>query len=453
MKEIVENLKPGQTYIDRPDLVCRAFKLKSDELLDDITYKNYFGKCTAYVYVIEFQKRGLPHMHVLLWLAEENRLTDNSVDNFISAELPSKTNSRLFDIISSKNTHSPCNGPDDYGRFCRVDPKVCEKDFPKKFVQVSSLKTIDGFPEYRRREDGNTFLIKRKLILNREEVKTQQGRIQDSLNDDANRTNKPPTNTATPPSANPTFSTKTNSPKASTSKQSAKTDAPKASTSKQSAKTDTPKASTSKQADNKTSSQRETRSKTGALSKLIKKLSVKDDNASEPTSSLNTQNVINEDEEDFEDPRDPDYVFGNDNDEDEEVDNYEVDSDEESRKKSRNPPRNDKMPPKFKETTNESSKKDAKVEYVMINGVKEKLIKPEFKEYDYEADNSWVVPANWPLSLKYNSHINVEHVADIRSVKYLFKYIHKGGDCADLIYTEDAGNVLNYDEIQNRIST
>jgi len=57
MKEIVENLKPGQTYIDRPDLVCRAFKLKSDELLDDITYKNYFGKCTAYVYVIEFQKR------------------------------------------------------------------------------------------------------------------------------------------------------------------------------------------------------------------------------------------------------------------------------------------------------------------------------------------------------------------------------------------------------------
>ena len=186
MKEIVENLKPGQTYIDRPDLVCRVFKLKCDELLDVITVKMYFGKCTAFVYVIEFQKRGLPHMHLLVWLAEENKLTDKNVDNFISAELPSKTNSRLFDIISSKNTHSPCNGPDDYGRFCRVDPSVCEKDFPKKFVQVSALKTIDGFPEYRRREDGNTFLIKRKLIVNREAVKSQQGRIQESLNNDAN---------------------------------------------------------------------------------------------------------------------------------------------------------------------------------------------------------------------------------------------------------------------------
>ena len=42
-------------------------------------------------------------MHLLVWLAEENKLTDKNVDNFISAELPSKTNSRLFDIISSKN--------------------------------------------------------------------------------------------------------------------------------------------------------------------------------------------------------------------------------------------------------------------------------------------------------------------------------------------------------------
>ena len=60
-KEIVENLKPGQTYIDRPELVSRVFKLKADEFLDDITVKMYFGKCTAYVHVIEFQKRGLPH--------------------------------------------------------------------------------------------------------------------------------------------------------------------------------------------------------------------------------------------------------------------------------------------------------------------------------------------------------------------------------------------------------
>lgn len=66
--DIERNLLSGQTSTDRPDLVARVFHLKLKELLKDITVKNVFGKVIAVVYTIEFQKRGLPHAHILLIL-------------------------------------------------------------------------------------------------------------------------------------------------------------------------------------------------------------------------------------------------------------------------------------------------------------------------------------------------------------------------------------------------
>ncbi|XP_062202568.1 uncharacterized protein LOC133904932 [Phragmites australis] len=49
---------------------------------------------------------------------------------------------------------------------------------------------------------------------------------------------------------------------------------------------------------------------------------------------------------------------------------------------------------------------------------------------DIELDNHWVVPHNLVLLKKYNVHINVEAVNKLNLVKYLFKYVMKGPDCA-----------------------
>ncbi|GKD42153.1 DNA helicase PIF1, ATP-dependent [Tanacetum coccineum] len=62
---------PGQIPYERPKVGTRVFKLKLTHLLDDLTKNEIFGKTYAVVYVIEFQKRGLPHAHILLWLEEE----------------------------------------------------------------------------------------------------------------------------------------------------------------------------------------------------------------------------------------------------------------------------------------------------------------------------------------------------------------------------------------------
>ena len=71
--EIQDALGTGEKAEDRPDLVARVFNLKKDQLLEDITKKKIFGPTAAYCWVIEWQKRGLPHMHLLVILNNNHR--------------------------------------------------------------------------------------------------------------------------------------------------------------------------------------------------------------------------------------------------------------------------------------------------------------------------------------------------------------------------------------------
>jgi len=45
-----------------------------------------------------------------------------------------------------------------------------------------------------------------------------------------------------------------------------------------------------------------------------------------------------------------------------------------------------------------------------------------------EVDNSWVVPYSPWLLWKYHCHINVESIASIKAIKYIYKYVYKGHD-------------------------
>lgn len=54
-----------------------------------------------------------------------------------------------------------------------------------------------------------------------------------------------------------------------------------------------------------------------------------------------------------------------------------------------------------------------------------------------QVDNRWIVPYNPYISAKFHCHTNVESVTTFCTVKYCFKYIHKGPDRATLEYEHD----------------
>ena len=65
-EEITGTLLDNQSLCDRPDIVTCIFKLKLQALLHDLYYRCYpvFCKMSTLIYVVEWQKRGSPHVHI-----------------------------------------------------------------------------------------------------------------------------------------------------------------------------------------------------------------------------------------------------------------------------------------------------------------------------------------------------------------------------------------------------
>ena len=147
--EIQHSIFPGQYAKERPDIVVRVFNIKLKELMKDLVNNQVFGKVEAYIYVVEFQKRGLPHAHILLTLREQDKLqSSNCIDGIVSAEIPNPIQMPLlFRLVGEHMIHGPC------GPKC-MERDVCTKNFPKAFCE-QSIYQENGYPKYRRRSPDN----------------------------------------------------------------------------------------------------------------------------------------------------------------------------------------------------------------------------------------------------------------------------------------------------------
>ncbi|CAN1294065.1 hypothetical protein LINPERPRIM_LOCUS22310 [Linum perenne] len=102
------------------EVLARVFKLKLNRSMSEIKTKEIFGRCIA----------------------------------FISAEIPDiKEDPWCYDLVTKFMFHGPC-GALNSNAPCTIDRK-CNKHFPKAFCICTAID-VDGFPRYRRSDNGRS---------------------------------------------------------------------------------------------------------------------------------------------------------------------------------------------------------------------------------------------------------------------------------------------------------
>ena len=120
--EITSQCLPGQTFADIPIVVVRVFKQKLALLLHCL--KTMFpnaGRPTYCIYSVEFQKRGLPHAHILLKYPHDC-ITPQDIDSIVSAEIPD--DARDAEVVRKFMLHhhpSPTADPSTYCQRVAAD--------------------------------------------------------------------------------------------------------------------------------------------------------------------------------------------------------------------------------------------------------------------------------------------------------------------------------------------
>ena len=107
--EITNSLFPGEQPCDRPDVTACVLHIKLKSLIADLK-SGMLGKVVAYFGMKEDQKCGLPHCHILLILADEDKPREpKDIDRIMSAKIPEPNiNPKLHEIITRNNIHGPC---------------------------------------------------------------------------------------------------------------------------------------------------------------------------------------------------------------------------------------------------------------------------------------------------------------------------------------------------------
>ena len=109
----------------------------------------------------------MPHAHFLITVdnASKPRSADD-YDKLVCAEIPDRDlDPELYETVTKCMMHGPCNVNKKLP--CIGGPnKECTKKFPKHFI-LNTCANEDGFPSYRRRNDGKRVTVKGVELDNR----------------------------------------------------------------------------------------------------------------------------------------------------------------------------------------------------------------------------------------------------------------------------------------------
>jgi hypothetical protein len=163
--EITSQLRPGQDFSDIPVVVCRVFKQRVAVLINTLsTMFHSPGRREYLIERIEFQKRGLPHTHILIKF-QKNCATPGEIDEVISAEVP--CDPADAELVKKHMMHKHPPLMQDLNSYCQRmvgGRRICRFGYPKPLQQNT---VIDGAGRihYRRRKEGDKWVVPHCLPL------------------------------------------------------------------------------------------------------------------------------------------------------------------------------------------------------------------------------------------------------------------------------------------------
>jgi hypothetical protein len=146
-----------------PHVRDRVFRIKYRQLMTDVMEGKVFGTPVAHVFSIEFQKRGCPHVHLVVFFTQQPPVAE--YDRWTCAEIPNPdTQPRLYALVTGHMLHGPCT-PD---KACMANQHgVCSKHFPQPFADFTSHDEDATRVTYRRRspENGGFTFVKNGFVF------------------------------------------------------------------------------------------------------------------------------------------------------------------------------------------------------------------------------------------------------------------------------------------------
>jgi hypothetical protein len=121
--------------MSNPATAARMFQQRVYTFISDVILSpaNPIGKVEDYYYRTEFQQRGWPHIHMIVWIKDAPMLDQDPdediatfIDTYISCELPPTDDAELHEIVSNVQMHTKR-----HTKSCRKTGKVCRFNFPK----------------------------------------------------------------------------------------------------------------------------------------------------------------------------------------------------------------------------------------------------------------------------------------------------------------------------------
>ncbi|XP_074549060.1 uncharacterized protein LOC141807175 [Halichoeres trimaculatus] len=119
-----------------PVTVMRMFEKRVDSLMADLILSpaRPIGEVEDYFYRVEFQARGSPHIHMLVWVRNAPVYGEDTdwvvcqfIDKYITCQMPDpETDPELYNIVSEVQVHSR-----NHSASCRKGNVTCRFGFPK----------------------------------------------------------------------------------------------------------------------------------------------------------------------------------------------------------------------------------------------------------------------------------------------------------------------------------